>query len=103
MLVVPGQRADRTEDRLTGVGTEAASSSPPGVRRLRPGVAAVAGEVDARNAHPGREWAPRRIAGVARLHVDVVVGAADQHRRLDRVNGETRLVLLVLRKRRGGT
>ena len=75
-------------------------SREPGVRRLRPGPSRVGGELNPRNPHTWRERAGAVVAGVARLQVDVVVGSGGQNRRVDRVDGEPRLVLLVLGEER---
>ena len=69
-----------------------------GVGRLRPGPPGVGRELDAGDADARRERAGAVVAGVARLHVDVVVGARGQDVRLHRVDRQPGLVLLVLRE-----
>ena len=51
---------------------------------------------------PGRERARSRVAGVACLHVDVVIRACDEHVRVISVHRDRRLVLLILRERAPG-
>jgi hypothetical protein len=102
-LVVARQRADRA---LLGLArrvrvtrhADAVPGRDPGVRRLRPGVAAVERKADPRAAHVGRERAGRVVAGVAQLHVDVVVGAGGQHVRVVCIDCDRGLVLLVARE-----
>src|SRR5439155_25018857 len=57
------------------------------------------GDIDARSAGAGREWAGGRVPGVARFLVDLLVRAGDEDIRVIRIDGERRLILLVLRER----
>src|SRR5439155_27039897 len=69
------------------------------VRGLGPGGTGVEGEVHTGGADARGERTRRVVAGVARLEVDVVVGAGGEDVRLVRVDRDRRLVLLVLRER----
>ena len=107
VLGVVRQGADQTPLRDAGgiVVADHAGAATSGqalVRRLLPGGARVDGEVDAGDADAGGERTVVVRAGVARLHVDVVVGARHQDGRVDRVDGDGRFVLLVGRERTVG-
>src|SRR4029453_15682660 len=73
-----------------------------GVGRLGPAVTGVEGEGDPGGPDPGGERAGGVVAGVARLEVDVVVGARGQDVGVGLVDRHRRLVLLVGGKRAGG-
>src|SRR5437867_2216101 len=82
---------------------EASSCAETSVGGLRPRRARVEREVDAGRAHTCGEGTGVVGPRVARLQVDIVVRAGYQDAGVVRVDGERRLVLLVLRKRRYGT
>ena len=99
MLEVARDGADGTggvRDALGG--TEATPRRVAGVGGLGPGGAGIEREVHAGGADARGERAGGRVAGVARLEIDVVVRAGDQHVRMRGVDGQRRFVLLVLRE-----
>jgi hypothetical protein len=85
-LEVAGQRADRADARCArrvavAWCADAAARAEAGVGGLDPRAAAVERERDARHSDALRERTGVVGAGVARLHVDVVVGSRRQHGR----------------------
>src|SRR5205807_5386507 len=101
VLVVPGQRSDRTvrerrTARIRPHHPQTVARRPAGVARLCPGVAIIEREVDAGDADAGRERTGRVVAGITGLHIDVLVRARDEDVRSIGVDRERRLVLLVL-------
>ena len=104
VLVVPRDRPDRAarDGRALGTGADGAvavTGAPARVRRLRPGVTGVEREVHARDADARSERAGVVGAGVAVLHIDVVVRARDHDVGVVRIYRQRGLVLLVLRER----
>ena len=88
--------------RALGIGADdavAVTGAPARVRRLRPAVAGVEREVHARDADARSERAGVVGAGVAVLHIDVVVRARDHDVGVVRIDRQRGLVLLVLRER----
>src|SRR3954451_4210485 len=88
-LVVVRQRADRTYSRGAG------SIAPALIGRLAPARTPVEGEVDARIPDTLNE---RAVPAHARSLIDLVVRAGGQHVRMDWVDRDRGLVLLVLRE-----
>src|SRR4029450_10261596 len=79
--------------------TEAITRGPPGVGRLGERGAAVAGEVDPGYADARRERTGGGVTRGGALVVDLVVRASRDDGGVVRVDGDGRLVLLVLGER----
>ena len=75
VLEVVGQGADRPDRAAAGGGGRDSSARSTPCRSAASMTCPVKGEIHPRDADPGREGTRRRVTGVARLHVNVVVGS----------------------------
>ena len=101
-LGIPGQGVDRTSMAFAGRQRVAVSRGPARVRRLRPGVTRIEGEIDTGYADPGGPvqtgstvYGERPGTG---LLIDEIVRTGHQDIRRVRVKRNSRLVLMILRR-----